>query len=192
MKRAINLFLIVAVMGLSGCASVQQMQTALYDIDGFWGKQKYKILTENGRKVLPMPYAQAERVTRTAAESLGFKRSGETVGKLTYRAVSPAPFTEDEYKQIRMIEEPIMQAMAATHVGSFTSSFFVLSSGDTYTVVYLSLMPDGTDKTVVSVDFMLEWIKGKKQAGMILGENPPPEAVRRGLDKFWKAVAENS
>jgi hypothetical protein len=192
MRRPLFVSLLFVVALLSGCASVQQMQSAMDEIDQNWGRQKYKILSENGRKVLPMPSAQAERTVIAAAESLGFKKDSANNGLITFKGISPMPFTDEEYKQIRTVEEPMMQAMAATHVGGFTSSFFILSSGDTNTIIFFTLTPQGSDQTVVSIDFRIEWIKGKKQAGMLLGENPPPEAVRRGLDKFWKAVAANS
>ena len=83
-----------------------------------------------------------------------------------------------------------MQAMASNHVGGLTSSFFVLTSNDTNTVLYVRFETGGPITTLVHLDFALEWLEGRQQAGLLLGENPPPEAVRRGVDKVWNSISD--
>lgn len=182
------LWMLMAGAFLSGCANLGQMQSALNDIDGFWGQSKRNILAEKGSKVLPVSISHAKRSVSEAARSMGFVLVRDSDSSLNFRARSPLPFTEDEYTKIRTVEEPIMQAMAANHVGGFTSSFFVLSSGDTDVLVDVRLEPKSQDATLVKLDFTLQWVKGRQQSGLLLGEHPPPEALRRGLDKFWDAV----
>ncbi len=77
-----------------------------------------------------------------------------------------------------------MQAMAANHVGQFTSGFFYLNSGQNEVLVDVTLNSQTQDATNVKVDFRLRYI-GK--ASLIYGDNPPPEAVRLGLKKWWGA-----
>lgn len=172
---------------LSGCASLDQIQAAMSEVDQFWEKTNRETLARSGSKLVPAPVDRTAAAVRATATSLGFAEvpsAGPT--NLKFKARSPAPFSEAEYKAIRVVEEPIMQAMAATHVGH-ASSFFVLSSSDTNTLLDISLAPQG-DSTRVAVDFELEWIKGRKQSGLLLGTQPPPEAVRRGLEKFWTSL----
>lgn len=182
--------LAIFVIFFTGCASLGQMQAAVTEIDDFWGQTNRKILAEKGSKILPVPVDRAVSAVRAAAASLGFtEQPSNLVNVLRFKAKSPTPFSEEEYKKIRIVEEPIMQAMASTHVGSMTSSFFVLTSSDTNTSLEVRLSPQGSENTLASLAFSLEWIKGNKQSGLLLGTQPPPEAVRRGIDKFWGSVS---
>lgn len=180
----------IMLLTLTGCASVPQMQSAIDEIDQFWGQSNRKILADKGSQVLPYSIERMRSIVKESSIRLGFKDITPNLASnsLTFKAQSPTPFSEAEYKQIRIVEEPIMQAMAATHVGGFTSSFFALTSNDTYTVMYVRLEPVDDYSTKVTLSFDLEWIKGRKQSGMILGTQPPPESVRMGIDKFWRAI----
>ncbi len=183
----------VALVALTGCASMEQMQAAMNEIDQSWGSINRKFIAENGSRHLPVSLEQAKHAVAAGITSLGFERTHETFTSRTFKAPSPAPLTEAEYEQIRIVEEPIMQAMASNHVGSFTSSFFVLSSNykKMITVFYVRFDSNYEFTTLVHLNFTLEWVGGPRQEGLLYGENPPPEAVRRGVDKVWNSILEN-
>lgn len=188
-----RLFLIVlTVAALGGCASLEQFQSAMNDIDQFWGDVNRKTLRERGVATMQIPIDQAARIVDQASKELGYAKADERAGAkraLIYFAKSPKPFSDDEFNEIRSVEEPMMQAMAAKHVGSFTSNFFYLSSGEATIVTTIYLTQLDENSTQVNVDFRVEWpAYMKKNTGLLLGQNPPPEAVKRGLDKFWAAV----
>ncbi|MDR4485380.1 MAG: hypothetical protein R3B95_19645 [Nitrospirales bacterium] len=170
---------------------MDQLQSALNEIDQFWGRTNQKIIAEKGSRALPVSMEQAQQAVTAGVTSLGFERVNVTSTGMIFKAQSPAPFSEEEYEQIRIVEEPIMQAMASNHVGGFTSSFMVLTSTDTNTVLSVRFEWGGPVTTWVHLDFALEWIEGRQQAGLLLGENPPPEAVRRGSDKIWDSITAN-
>jgi hypothetical protein len=169
---------------------MEQIQEAVSEIDQLWGSMGRKIIADKGNRTLAVSMEQAKRAVTAGITSLGFERTNETSTSMIFKARSPAPFSEAEYKQIRIVEEPIMQAMASNYVGSLTSSFFVLTSDDTNTVLYVRFDSGGPTTTLIHLDFALEWIKGRQQAGLILGENAPPEAIRRGTDKIWNSISD--
>jgi len=168
-----------------------QMQSALNEIDQFWGSTNRKIVADKGSRTLPVSMKQAKRAVTAGVTSLGFEQILETSTSMVFKARSPNPFSEEEYEQIRIVEEPIMQAMASNHVGGFTSSFIVLSSTDTNTILNVWFESGTPTTTTAHFDFALEWINGREQSGLLLGENPPPEAVRRGADKVWQSILDN-
>lgn len=185
--------LVVSILVLSGCATKMQFQAALNDIDNNWGQQDQKIIQANGSRIINSPINDAGFRFTDTAQTLGFsivQKQPYGQGQLiTIQAKTPTPFTKEEYEQIAKVEEPMMQAMAARHVGGFTSNFFKLSSGKATTIVTANLQPTKDGKTLVSLNFRIDWPEDmKSSSSFVLGTYPPPEAVRRALIKFWAAL----
>lgn len=174
---------------LSGCATKEQFQAGLNDIDAHWGKTNAKILAEKGIRTFPACQQKCLLAAKNATMELGFSIEKESSNSLTGKASGPTPFTEDEYKEIRAVEEPMMQAAAADHVGGFWSSFFKLQSGKSWVIIDVYVSPNGTSKTDVRVSFRIQ--QKEVNPNIIVGNNAPSEAVRKGLDKWWSAFDKN-
>lgn len=175
-------------MFLTGCTSMAQMQSAMNEIDYFWGDANQKILNTDGARIYSATKSEVLKAANAAAVKLGFKTSYYT-DRINMVAQIPTPFTKEEYASIKKVEETMMQAIAAKHVGKFTSNFFTLSDKD-FNIIADFLVSDHTanqivieGKSLVAISFSLEFTGNAY--GMIYGHNPPPEALRKGLKKYW-------
>lgn len=170
---------------LSGCVSMEEFQNGMNEIDSSWGGINARILAAHGRKTYSTSISECIEAARNTATQLGFSIIKEDSHSVIAQALTPAPFTKDEYKAIKNIEEPIMQAMAAHHVGKFYSRIFYLDEKGffyiTATINVTNTEKDGY--SLVQIDFSIE--PKKEQKYFIYGKNPPPEAVRKGLEKWW-------
>ncbi|AKH38457.1 MULTISPECIES: hypothetical protein [Nitrosomonas] len=178
----VTLFILVA-----GCVSMQQMQSGMDEIDSFWGEVNKNILSSKGSRIYSADKPKCWDAAKKAITQLGFTVTEEDIySKLIAKAPTPLPFTMDEYKNIRVIEEPMMQAIAANHVGKFYSNFYSLDSeGNFYITAIVSITSKELDKTLVQLTFHIE--PKKEVKGFVYGHNPPPESVKKGLDKWWNA-----
>ncbi len=192
MKSYVRAVVAATLLVLSaGCASMQQLQSGMDEIDSFWGETNAKILAERGMRVYSAEQTRCWDAAKKTANQMGFTITEEIAnsGLLTAKASAPLPFTDAEFKDIKKIEEPMMQAVAANHVGGFTSSFFILEPKHNDVIVKVHVTPEGSNSTRVQLTFQLDY-KGPN-IGVIVGHNPPPEAVRKGLDKWWSAYEKN-
>lgn len=191
MLFAIKGISIVLLVLISGCASMEQMQNGMDEIDSFWGEVNQKIISSNGDRVYSNELDQCFDAARKTAIQLGFTIKEENSTSLTVIALTPTPFTKDEYKAIKAIEEPMMQAIAANHVGKFYSNFYTLDgSGKFYVTGKVNITPEKVkNKTLVQISFRID--PKDKTKGFIYGHNPPPESVKKGLDKWWSAFESN-
>lgn len=176
---------------ISGCASVQQMQSGMNEVDSFWGEANAKILSERGARVYSANQTQCWDAAKNTATQLGFVITEQVAvaGVLTAKASAPLPFTDAEFQDIKKIEEPMLQAVVANHVGGFTSNFFILEPKHNDVVVQVHITPEGSNSTRVQLTFKLDY-KGPK-IGVVVGHNPPPEALKKGLEKWWSAYEKN-
>lgn len=163
------------------------MQSGMDEIDSFWGEANQKILSSKGSRIYSIDQANCWDAAKKAINQLGFTITEEDIySTLIARSPTPAPFTVDEYKAIKVIEEPMMQAIAANHVGKFYSNLYTLDSGGNfYVTATVKITPNELDKTLVQLAFRID--PKKEIKGFIYGHNPPPESVRKGLDKWWGA-----
>jgi hypothetical protein len=156
------------------------------EIDGSWGKINQKVLKERGTRTYKVTEIQARQIAKSALQNLGFTLVDSAMPSLvSASALTPKPFSDEEFVKIRRVEEPMMQTMASTHVGNFTSSFFYLTSGKNDVIIDIALRPIESDKTELSLNFRLRYIN--PSSIVIYGTNPPPEAVRLGIEKWWSA-----
>ncbi|WP_107786605.1 hypothetical protein [Nitrosomonas ureae] len=184
-------FNVILLVLISGCISMQQMQNGMNEIDAFWGEANQKIISSKGTRSYPNRTIDCWNAAKESAIQLGFTITEESkYSLLTAQALTPTPFTVDEYKAIKTIEEPMMQAIAANHVGKFYSNFYYLDEGGKfYVTVKVQITPEADDKSSVRVAFRIDPKEDIK--GFIYGHNPPPESVRKGLEKWWYVFENN-
>lgn len=186
-------FIVILLVLISGCASMQQMQNGIDEINSFWGKANQKIISSKGTRIYPNKAIDCWNAAKESAVQLGFTITEESNNSiLTAQALTPIPFTVDEYKAIKTIEEPMMQAIAANHVGKFYSNFYYLDEGGKfYVTIKVQITPEADDKSSVRVTFRIDPKEAIKGYSFRYGHNPPPESVRKGLEKWWYAFENN-
>ena len=188
-----TIFNVILLGIVSGCVSMQQMQNGMDEIDLFWGEVNQKIISSKGSKVYSKEVSKCLDAAKKTALQLGFSITEESNNSLILRALTPAPFTKDEYRDIKDIEEPMMQAMVANHVGKFYSKLFTIDDkGLFYIIVKINISQNSAyDGSLVQITFQLYPKNDDDMKGFVYGLNPPPEAVRKGLDKWWNAFESN-
>ena len=103
-------------------------------ITSAWRNNNFKYLQKDGVRVYKMEIEAAKQSSFAAMKELGFQLQNDTtdrsanVAYLDFKAIAPAPLSKEEYQKVKEVEEPMMQAIASTEVGDFTSSMYVLSS----------------------------------------------------------------
>ena len=184
-------FNVILLVLISGCISMQQMQNGMDEIDLFWGEANQKIISSKGARTYPNKTLDCWYAAKESAIQLGFTITEESNNSIfTAQALTPTPFTVDEYKTIKAIEEPMMQAIAANHVGKFYSNFYYLDEGGKfYVTIKVHITPEIEDKSSVRVSFRIDPKEDIK--GFVYGHNPPPEAIRKGFEKWWYAFESN-
>ncbi|MDV6348610.1 hypothetical protein R2083_13895 [Nitrosomonas sp. Is35] len=194
MKFVVRIIFNVILLGIvSGCVSMQQMQSGMDEINSFWGEANQKIISSKGTRIYPNKAIDCWIAAKESAIQLGFTVIEESNNSiLTAQALTPIPFTVDEYKAIKAIEEPMMQAIAANHVGKFYSNFYYLDEGGKfYVTIKVQITPEADDKSSVRVTFRIDPTEEIKGYSFIYGHNPPPESVRKGLEKWWHTFERN-
>lgn len=196
MKFVRILIVIFLFLSTVGCASMQQLQGAMYDINSFWGTTNTKYVDKYGSKQYDIPKEDCEEILLDVFADLGMVNTATYSNSVPVRHVfrSPAPgiLTEAEFDEVKRVEEPMMQAIAAKKVGDFTSGMFYLTTDDFEIIIYAEVgngsenlqLDDNTSK--VSLDFKMEYMKPDKYN--LYGDQPPPEAVKLSLQKIWEIL----
>lgn len=186
----VNVIFLVLV---TGCVSTQQLQNGMDEIQSFWGEANQKIISSKGARTFSNKTLDCWNAAKESAVQLGFTITEESNNSLLIaKALTPSPFTVDEYKAIKAIEEPMMQAIAANHVGKFYSNFYYLDEGGNfYVTIKVQITPGTGDKTLVQVTFRIDPKEDIKGLSFNYGHNPPPESVRKGLEKWWRTFESN-
>lgn len=189
MKRLIMLILLSVVsISLVGCASMDDLRNGMNAIDSFWGETNEKYLSKYGNRSYPVDINTSVNAMNSVMDNFGYNLTNEykessTELHITYKGIAPSPLSKDEFKKVKMVEEPMMQAIAANEVGSFTSSFFVLSDGDDFELVVKVDFKEVDSITNIKFNFNMYY--REKDTYKIYGEYPPPEAVKIAMSKTW-------
>lgn len=175
---------LIAAGVLSGCASKLQFQAALNEVDSHWEEGNKRLIAQDGYRTCFSDRKKCFDASVSSLKALGFEVIGayEVTGKISGMASAPKPFTNEEWLEIRKVEEPMMQAMAAPHVGTLTSRMLALSSDKSWVFIYVDISSDANNPRV-KVNFTTK--HKNPTPGLVMGNHPPSEAVRQGLKKWW-------
>lgn len=178
------LVLVVAAISVVGCIDMEGTQRAMNRVDSAWGVDNRNLLRAAGTRTYKLPKADAFRAMAITLSELGFivKNQDFTTGILLASAPIPTPLSIDEWEQIKKVEEPRMQRIAAQDAGEFTASLFRLSDNDFDTIVNVFLLERAADLQI-TMNFQMQYT-GRKSV-LTYGHQPPPEAVKYGIRKAW-------
>lgn len=186
MKKILLLLFILLISNLFGCASKQELQRALNSIDSTWGSTNSIYFAQDGARKYTISMADSREILYKTMKELKLEYQTDRSNDATsfyFMATAPTPLTQDEYDEVREIEEPMMQAIAATDVGKFTSNLIVLSDGSDFDIIIHVVLQEGESDTEVQLDLSMRY--KKPNSFIVYGTQPPPEAVRIGLKRFW-------
>lgn len=173
-----------SIIILSGCVDLEAAQRALDRIDSTWDVDNKKLLKTAGVRNYDISKKEAFQAMVITLTELGFivKNQDLDSGFVYASAPIPTPLTKDEWAQVKTTEEPRMQEIATQEAGSMVGSMFVLSDTNFDTLVN-ALLLERTSGVQITMNFQMEYTGPKSLVGY--GHQPPPEAVKFGIQKFW-------
>jgi S1-C subfamily serine protease len=178
-------FVILAALVPAGCATQTDVYGAFAKIDHAWKEENDRLLAANGKRSVAASKYQSFLATQQALRRLGLVvRNAELATGYIY-AIGPAPAPLDgrEWESVRTQETPRLRRIVTDELGVI-GHFATLNSMsyDILTNAYVQETSAGAD---VSVTFAMQ---NKSPSLRAIGSQPPPSAVKIGLDKFWAAV----
>jgi hypothetical protein len=196
MQRIFLIVLLLSGFISGGCASKAEIQLGMDAINNTWRNTNFKYLQKYGVRVYKMDIQAAKQSSLAAMKDLGFQLNNDNtdqstkVAYLGFKGIAPAPLSKEEFKKVKEVEEPMMQAIAATEVGSFTSNMFYLSNSKDFEIIVNIKMIENLPKTNIYLDFNMYY--RKPNPFIMYGDQPPPEAVKMSIKKFWNAFDKNA
>ena len=179
--------LFVAVLGLvlAGCVSNDEYNSAITRLDSEWKATNDKTLRTMGRRTVALSRGQALLAARAAGRKLGMLTEQENLetGFLLATASAPTPLSASEWQEVQAADTARMKEVIAEDVGLV--SWFATLDPTAKEVLTNVLITEKHNGVEVSVGIRLR--TKTMVTGRIRRSQPPPTALRIGLQKFWSA-----
>jgi len=166
--------IIVACSFLSGCMA--QMQENMNALQSYWEKENSKLVSELGTRYYKLGVFDAQRAMLIALSNLemSIEQQDSNSGFIVAKANAPHPLSTDEWLRVKDIEEPNAQKIAGP--------MFILDGTKSEVIINTIILKREHD-IQITIRFRTKYIGNT--AGLIIGRQPPPEAVKIGLRKIW-------
>ncbi len=184
MKTRKLIFILLSLMFVGGCISLNEINRAHYAIKAAWQKDLDALLDDFGARTYAIPKSDAMKAMRKAVQSIGMvvgKRDLKK-GVLSASSVAPKPLTNEEWLKVEEHETPRMKEIIAREIGPRTAALFALTP-EHYLVVFVAAFAENKKGTHIGFTAEMEYL-GLLQR-VYLPKIPPPTAARYGLVKIW-------
>lgn len=187
--KTVTLRIIAFSLLVSGCANlidISQINKGIEKIDKTWKVANDNLLKTSGTRTYKIGKKEAFRAMVIALNELELivvNQDRET-GIILATGQSPAPLSISEWDHVKNVEEPRMQAVAASEVGNFTAShiqFVPPSDAETQVNVIMLERPGDLQ---ISLRFRQTYV-GPRVVGLVQGTQPTPAFLKIALQKFW-------
>jgi len=184
MKKLLTFSLLTSVL-LSGCASIPEINAGFQRIDRTWQLEYQKTEDEYRYRVIEAPLLTTyEQVKKTFLDlGMPIQKSSLKDGIIIAENAAPTPLTQEEWLQIREIEEPRVK-----EIGGWMFTINKDPSG--YIVMVSASLKEIQNKTLVLLNYRLRMPKYESM-GMTPSKHAPPLAVQLGSIKFWNQLKQN-
>lgn len=175
---------------LAGCVTDSQHNKAMSDIDAFWKSKNDDIVSGEGRRVVQMPQREAFIAVQKTAQRLGMtiEDVDRETGFLLASAAAPTPLTQDEWKIVQDHDTDEMREVVGETIGA--ASWFVDLDPSGKEVLANVLINETGEGTEISIGIRLR--ATRTEAGRDRRLQPPPTAMRIGMEKFWAIFEEEA
>jgi len=176
-----------ALLALSGCATDANIRNAIEEVNREFKAQYEEILTTQGTREFRAPAKDTVAAVERALVKLGMRLETRDadLGYLGFAAPAPAPLTQDEWKEVARTDLPMMQRLAARHIG--LPAYFISFEPEGLEIVINATVAAEGRSSEVSLTMRMRQVK-PPPSGMPRREYAPPTGVRMGLDKIWAAI----
>lgn len=179
-----------ALLFLAGCVTDSQHNKAISDIDAFWKSKNDDFVSSEGRRIVQMPQREAFIAVQKTAQRLGMtiEDVDRDTGFLLASSTAPTPLTQDEWKIVQEHDTDEMRQVVGETIGA--ASWFVDLDPTGKEVLANVLINETGEGTEISIGIRLR--ATRSEAGLDRRLQPPPTAMRIGMEKFWSTFEEEA
>ncbi len=180
--------LAAALLLLAGCVTDSQHNEAMAEIDAFWQEKNANLVATEGRRIVKVGNRDAFVAIQRAAQRLGMivEDLDRPAGFLLASSTAPTPLTHDEWKIVQDNDTDEMREVIGEVIGA--ASWFVDLDPTGKEVLAHVVVSEAGEGTEISVNIRLRGTRATVDRDRRL--QPPPTAMRIGLEKFWKIFEE--
>ena len=184
MGNSVRRMLVFAlVLAISGCVSNQSYRDAITRVEAEWKVINDQTLKEDGQRHYRATKEQGFTAAQASASELGMvveEQSYET-GFLFVTAPAPTPLTMSDWEKVQKEDTEELRSLISEEFG-LLKNWVELdpSSKEVLANIFVTESDSG-----INVSIALRLRKTDTESGRKRRLQPPPTAVRLGLNKFW-------
>ena len=170
-----------------GCATQENIRAAIQEVNQEFKQQYEQILEEKGTRAFNVVPAETLAGVRAAMLRLGMRIEGQDaqLGYLNFAAPAPTPLSDEEWKDVVRADLPMMQRLAARHIG--LPAYFIGFEPEGLEIIINATVLPVLGRSEVSLTMRMRQVK-PPPSGLPRREYAPPTGVHRGLDKIWGQI----
>ena len=185
--RALTALLAGLAVLAAGCATQEELRTAVNEVNKHFRTEYEAILAEKGTRTFKVDRTEAYDAVRVSLARLGMTVDAQdpALGFVNVYAPAPRPLSLEEWNHAAEADLPRLRTIICPIVGAICN--FIKFEPEGLEVVIsgtVLAVPDGTE---ISFTARMREIAPPK-SGIPRREYLPPTAVRMGLDKMWMEV----
>jgi hypothetical protein len=171
----------------SGCVTPDQARPAIEEVNQEFKTQYERILAEKGTRLFPVKPAEAFLGARSALFQLGLRLESQDpdLGYLSFAAPAPTPLNLDEWRRVAQADLPLMQSIAARHIG--LPAYLITFEPEGLEIVINATVLQAAAGSEISLTARMRQVK-PPPSGMPRREYAPPTGVHMAIDKMWAKI----
>jgi len=176
---------------LTGCATQEELVSAINAVNEDFGQEYERILRDEGTKTFVATKDEAFAAIQATMPELGMTvdTQDSTLGYLRASGTAPNPLSQAEWEQAGETDLPRMRRIVRQHAGLI--GWFVPFEPEGLEILINATILEKAARLVdVSVTFRMHEIAPPK-SGYPRRKYPPPTAMRMGISKFWRHFQRN-
>lgn len=169
-----------------------KVAAAIGEINANFRQGYQTVLAEDGTRHFSVNAAVASAAMRKTLEKLGFTIvNSEGDYYLHVVAPAPLPLSDQDWQEVRRIDEPAFRNIAAKYLG--IKGRLATLDPEGLNVIGIITILDAGNGVDISITMRTEEIKPQPPESILPRRDyPPPSAVRIGFTKIWKMFEEQS
>ena len=170
-----------------GCVTPERARPAIEEVNQEFKARYERILAEKGTRLFAVKPADAFLGTRSALFELGMRLENQDsdLGYLSFAAPAPTPLNGEEWKKVAQADLPLMQSIAARHIG--LPAYLITFEPEGLEIAINATVLPASGGSEISLTARMRQLK-PPPSGMPRREYAPPTGVHMALDKMWAKI----
>jgi len=170
-----------------------KVAAVLTEVNAAWRRGYQEVLQDIGTRHFAVDRSFAMANMRRVLESMGFTVVNSEANYYLYvTGQASSPFSKEEWKQVRRLDEPLMKDITSKYLGRLKASFVTLNAEGLEIHGRITFLERG-DGTDITITFRLVEIKQQPPESILpRREYPPPGSVRIAYKKIWRLFEEQA